>query len=203
MKKIILSLCFLFAAVHFSQAQIDFGIKAGINYNSDSFKEVTDDIINGSAESRTGFHGGIWLRFKLPMVGWYIKPELVYTSLKSEVNLRTSPTATQKVGYDFQKLDIPVLIGKKFLKVAYVNIGPSFQYLIDGDLDFEDVTNLNADGFTVGMQLGAGVEIGKLGLDLRWERAFSDVESEVFSALGSANFDTRVNQIIIGLSYRF
>ena len=59
------------------------------------------------------YHAGLWLRFKLPMVGWYIRPELVYTSLKSEVELRTAATTA---GYNFQKIDIPVLIGKKFFK---------------------------------------------------------------------------------------
>ncbi|WP_299679316.1 porin family protein [uncultured Tenacibaculum sp.] len=202
MKKLIFTLCLLFAAVQFSEAQIGFGIKGGINYNSDSFRDVSDDIINGNAESRTGFHAGVWLRFKLPMTGWYIRPELVYTSLKSEVELNTTPLTT-KANYDFQKIDIPVLLGKKFFKIAYAHIGPSFQYLIDGDLDFDAVSNIKADGFTVGLQLGGGIEIGKVGLDLRWERAFSDVESELISNVGSANFDTRVNQIIIGLSYRF
>lgn len=207
MKKLILVLCLFVASSQFADAQIHFGIKGGINYNSDSFKEVSDDIINGNADSRTGYHAGVWLRFKLPMIGWYIRPELVYTSLKSEVDLRTSATTSQIVAYDFQKLDIPVLLGKKFLKIAYLHVGPSFQYILDGDLSYDAVSNLKADGFTVGMQLGGGIEIGKFGIDLRWERAFSDVESEFISDIGGANttsnFDTRVNQIIVGLSLRF
>ena len=36
--------------------------------------------------------------------------------------------------YQYLK-DIPVLIGKKFLKVAYVHIGPSFQYILDSEFD--------------------------------------------------------------------
>ncbi len=203
MKKLILALCLFIGSTQLADAQIHFGIKGGINYNSDSFIDSADDIINGNAEGRTGYHAGIWLRFKLPMVGWYIRPELVYTSLKSEVDFRTA-TATQKVGYDFQKIDIPVLLGKKFLKIAYVHIGPSFQYLLDGDLDIDAVSNLKSDGFTVGMQLGGGIELGKFGIDARWERGFSDVESNFISNVaGTQNFDTRVNQIIFGLSYRF
>lgn len=203
MKKLILALCLFIGSTQLADAQIHFGIKGGINYNSDSFIDSADDIINGNAEGRTGYHAGIWLRFKLPMVGWYIRPELVYTSLKSEVDFRTT-TSSQKVGYDFQKIDIPVLLGKKFLKIAYVHIGPSFQYLLDGDLDIDAVSNLKSDGFTVGMQLGGGIELGKFGIDARWERGFSDVESNFISNVaGTQNFDTRVNQIIFGLSYRF
>ncbi|TYP98865.1 outer membrane protein with beta-barrel domain [Tenacibaculum adriaticum] len=202
MKKLILALCLVIGASQLSQAQIDFGIKAGLNYNSDSFKDVSDDIINGKAESKTGYHAGIWLRAKLPIIGWYVRPELVYTALKSEITLNDG--VNTKASYDFQKIDIPVLLGKKFLGVAYVHAGPSFQYIIDGDLDFEEVAKTNADGFTVGIQLGAGVELGKIGLDIRWERGFSDTESEIVSnASDKLKFDTRVNQIIVGLSYKF
>ena len=201
MKKLILVLCLFVASSQFADAQIHFGIKGGINYNSDSFKEVSADVIDGDAESKTGYHAGIWLRFKLPMTGWYIRPELVYTALKSEV---TTIGSGSKANYDFQKIDIPVLLGKKFLKIAYLNIGPSFQYILDGDLDFNTISRTNADGFTVGLQFGGGIEIGKVGLDLRWERAFSDVESNLLNTSGGdIQFDTRVNQIIVGLSYRF
>jgi hypothetical protein len=206
MKKLILALCLFIGATQLADAQIHFGLKGGINYNSDSFQDVSDDLINGNAESRTGYHAGIWLRFKMPMVGWYIRPELVYTDLKSEVQFRTSQTETRTTTYDFQKIDIPVLLGKKFFKIAYAHIGPSFQYVLDGDLGYDAISNLKADGFTVGLQLGGGIELGKFGIDLRWERAFSDIESEFISGVGgsntTANFDTRVNQIIVGVSLR-
>ncbi len=211
MKKIILLLGVFIASIQFSQAQIHFGVKGGINFNSDSFLEVADDIIDGNAESRTGYHAGIWLRVKLPMVGWYVRPELVYTSIKSEVNVNSINAVSgtvipQPARYDFQKIDVPVLIGKKFLKVAYFHLGPSFQYVIDGDLDFDTlVSKTTVDGFTVGMNIGAGIELGKIGLEARWDRAFSDVESELISATGTdtSKFDTRVNQIVVGLTYRF
>ncbi len=56
-------------------------------------------------------------------------------------------------------------------------VGPSFQYILDSDFDINDISNVDADGFTVGLQFGGGVEFGKLGIDVRWERAFSDIES--------------------------
>lgn len=200
-------LCFVLGASQFSQAQkIDFGIKGGINYNSDSFTDVKNDVINAGAKSKTGYHAGIWTRFKLPIVGLYIRPELVYTALKSEVNFSpvANPNDNTVVDYSFKKIDVPVLVGKKFLKVVHVFAGPSFQYIINGDLDWKQVKEVTTDGFTMGLQLGAGVELGKLGLDVRWERGFSDTESQLISNNDDKiNFDTRVNQIIVGLSYRF
>ncbi len=202
MKKLALLVLLFIGATQVSFSQIHFGIKGGVNYNSDSFQEVSTDILEG-AKSRTGFHAGIWTRIKIPVIGLYVRPELVYTSLKSEYSPKGVSNA--KATYNFQKIDIPVLLGKKFFKVAHVFVGPSFQYIIDGDFSLETLGNVvtEADGLTVGMQLGAGVELGKLGLDIRWERAFSDTESKFISGSDTTRFDTRVNQIIVGLSYRF
>jgi hypothetical protein len=203
MKKIILMMCLAFGFSHISNAQVDFGIKGGINYNSNSIKEVKTDVFDG-AKSKTGYHAGIWLRFKLPVVGLYIRPELVYTNLENE--LTYTPTGTSiatGTTYNFQKIDIPVLLGKKIFNIGNIYVGPSFQYIIDSDFGFEDIKDVKGDGFTLGLQFGGGVEFGKLGIDVRWERALSDVESSFVNGKAeNVNFDTRVNQIIIGLSYK-
>ncbi len=204
MKKLLfIAVLFSVAAFQTAQAQIHFGVKGGLNYNSDSFQYVTEDIVDG-AKSKTGYHFGVWTRFKLPIIGLYIRPELVYTSLKTDYTSFQIESTTTNASYNFQTIDIPVLLGKKILGIAHIFGGPSFQYIIDGDLEinnFDDVKT-EADGLTVGLQLGAGVELGKLGLDVRWERAFSDVESTFINDGNSVNFDTRINQIIVGLSYR-
>lgn len=182
-----------------SSAQINFGIKGGINYNSNSIKEVQTDVFDG-AESKAGYHAGIWLRFKIPVIGLYLRPELVYTNLENEVLYKSSGNTSE---YNFQKIDIPVLLGKKIFSIGNIYIGPSFQYILDSDFSFDDIENVDADGFTVGLQFGGGIELGKLGLDVRWERAFSGVESTFLAGNVKQSFDTRINQIIIGLSYRF
>jgi hypothetical protein len=199
MKKVILTVCLIFAYTQISTAQIQFGVKGGLNYNSNSVEEVGTDIFDG-AESKTGYHAGIWLRIKVPVIGFYIRPELVYTNLKSELTLKGTGTIAN---YDFQKIDIPVLFGKKILGIGNIFVGPSFQYILDSEFDISDVSDVETDNFSMGIQFGGGVELGKLGIDLRWERSFSGIESSFINNLGnSVDFDTRVNQIIIGLSYR-
>lgn len=204
MRKVIL-ITFLFIGIQLTHSQIQGGIKGGINYNSDSFSNVKDDVFEG-AESKAGFHAGMWLRFNLPLTGLYIRPELVYTQLSNKVIYKQNTGSIQNktTTYEFQKIDIPVLVGMKFLKVAHVFAGPSFQYILDSDFNIDDLKQVNSDGFSVGLQLGAGIELGKLGFDVRWERALSDTEAKFAdSNVGDVNFDTRVNQIILGLSYRF
>lgn len=198
MKKTLLLLVFLTATLT-SFSQVHFGIKGGINYNSNTFIEVQNDVLSG-AKSKTGFHGGIWLRAKIPAIGLYLRPELVYTKLSNDVTYQS-----KSIGYDFQKIDLPILLGKKFLKIAHVFGGPSFQYILNSDFNLSDLKEIKSDGFSIGLQFGAGIELGKIGLDVRWERALNDTETSFINnnISQNVNFDTRVNQIIIGLSYRF
>ena len=204
MKKVVLMIFLFIGGTQLAQSQIQGGIKAGINYNSDSFSDVKNDIVFDNAKSKTGFHAGAWLRINLPVTDLYLRPELVYTQLSNEVSYEPAGFTAKTTTYDFQKIDIPVLVGFKFLKVAHVFGGPSFQYILNSDFNIDDLKQIDSDGFSVGVQFGAGIELGKLGFDVRWERALSDTEATfVDSNVGNVNFDTRVNQIILGLSYRF
>ena len=74
---------------------------------------------------------------------------------------------------------------------------------LNPDFSFSDISDVKADGFTVGFQFGGGIELGNFGIDLRLERAFSAIESRFIGTTGTAvNFDTRINQVILGVSYR-
>ena len=199
MKKLHLILFLTFSLSQITRAQMAFGVKAGVNYNSNSIEEVSSDVFEG-AESKTGYHAGVWIRFKIPVVGLYFRPELVYTNLENEVKFISTDKTTS---YTFQKIDIPLLIGKKIFGFGNVYAGPSFQYILNSDFSFSDISDVKSNGFTLGLQLGGGIELGKLGIDVRWERAFSGVESTFIGTTGgNVNFDTRVNQIILGLSYK-
>ena len=204
MKKVFLMISLAFAFSQTSTAQLDFGVKAGLNYNSESIQSVSEDVFTG-AESKTGYHAGVWLRFKLPIIGFYLRPEIVYTNLENELLYKIRETApSQTTSYNFQKIDIPVLIGKKFFGIGNVFAGPSFQYILNSDFSLNDISEVDTDGFSVGLQFGAGIELGNLGIDVRWERGLNTIESTFLNALSErVTFDTRVNQIIIGLSYKF
>ncbi|KPL26168.1 MAG: hypothetical protein AMS23_02915, partial [Bacteroides sp. SM1_62] len=65
-------------------AQIDFGIKGGLNISNVKASEVlTDDYrINPAASGNLGYHVGGFLRASL--VGIFIQPELYFSSISSE-----------------------------------------------------------------------------------------------------------------------
>ena len=117
MKKVLIALAFIFSMNQVAEAQLQFGVKAGVNYNSDSFSDVSNDVLNG-AESRTGYHAGIWFRAKIPAIGLYLRPELVYTELKNNVNYTSTGSPTPlKTGYTFRKIDVPEANQAAFEKI--------------------------------------------------------------------------------------
>lgn len=204
MKKIIFGCFLLFLVAKQSKAQLQFGVKAGINYNSDSFESVSDDVLNG-AKTKTGIHTGVWLRAKLPVIGFYIRPELIYTELNNSVNYDSDFAVSRNTNFKFRKIDVPVLVGKKFLGIGNVFAGPSFQYILSSDFELNDLKEVSTENFSLGIQLGGGVELGRLGFDIRWERGLSKTETVfVDNTINDTNFnfDKRVSQIIFGISYR-
>lgn len=85
----------------------------------------------------------------------------------------------------------------------HVFAGPSLQYIIDSD--FENATiNSIQDDFSVGLNFGIGVSFNKIGIDLRYERGFSDNEATLInnniSLVNNDRLDTRPDQLILSLS---
>jgi len=204
MKKLVLTVLTL-TLINVSFAQkIDFGAKAGLNYNfGGDLSEVSSEVGNSfenliaGADNKAGFHVGLWAKARI--LGFYIRPELVYTQLNNSYS-----NTAENVDTDFKtkKIDIPILIGVKVVGPLHVFAGPSFQYITKSEFDQNDFTNVKKKDLTAGLQIGTGLELGKLGIDVRWEKGFSnDVDGEFFNT--DIRVDNRPNQLIFGLSYRF
>ena len=227
MKKVLLAVAFVFGALQFSNAQVSFGVKAGMNFDVNS--EASSYIklptgFNLSTESGNGgYHAGAWLRVKIPVLGLYVRPEVIYTDLTSTYNLNTTLTGfeSNKIENSLTKIDVPVLLGLKFLKFGNVFLGPNIQYLQKANSKFissDDAVNelLSNDTideeFSVGLVIGAGVEFWKLGLDVRFETGFVSPETTDISSITDAEdlkplvdalTGQKPNQVIVGLSYKF
>ncbi|MDT0622079.1 outer membrane beta-barrel protein [Croceitalea vernalis] len=194
MKKTLLVLVVaLISTTAFSQASSSFGIKAGLNYNGngDYFNSAEQAFEN--PDKNAGFHVGFFGKIGNRI---YLRPEVVYTSTSS--------------GYDegdlkIKKLDVPILVGTKVIGPLHVFAGPAFQYLLDTEFDgitFDDVEN----NFSVGLNIGAGVNLGKFGIDLRYERGFSENEVNFINSnittLNGDRVDTRPDQLILSFSLK-
>ena len=202
MKKTLLVAAFaLIGATAFAQSGSGFGVKAGLSYNKngDLISSVSDggqDIVEG-ANGKTGFHFGFWGKLDFPKI--YLRPELVYSKTKSSYDVNGDSQ-----DYDISKLDMPVLLGYKLIGPLHIFAGPAFQYTLKndlGDLQVEDVKN----DFTVGLNTGVGVNLGKIGVDVRYERGFTKNETEFIDnnvTTVSGRVDSRPSQIIFALSLK-
>lgn len=193
MKNNLLCLVFLFASAScFAQ----FGVKAGLNFNSNGeLKEVVtvgENIVEKSGDAKIGYHVGAYYNIDLGKL--YLRPEVVYTKTKSEY---------QSNAYDMSKIDVPVLLGLDVIGPLSVFAGPSFQYTLDNDFENATISDVKND-ITAGFNFGAMVKIGNIGLDVRYERGFTENEVSILDSnnVQIGTLDSRPSQIIFSISLK-
>ena len=193
-KKVCLSVFFVLAIVSSTIAQngSGFGIKGGVNYNANG--DYFNSISNTSDDPTRaiGYHIGVFGKLGNKV---YLKPELMYTKTSSEYDAGD---------FELQRIDAPILVGVKILGPVSVFAGPAFQYILDSDLDSARVSDLEND-FTVGLNFGIGLNFNSVGIDLRYERGFSENEVTIISNNSTVNvdrLDTRPDQLILSISLK-
>lgn len=174
----------------FGQSGTGWGIKGGLNYNAngdyfDAAKDAYED-----PKAHAGFHIGVFGKTK----GFiFLRPELVYTNTKSDYD---------GDAFKMQKIDATMLAGLDVFGPLSLFAGPSFQYILDTDFEGLSINDMERD-FTVGLNIGLGFNLKRIGIDLRYERAFTKNEATIINRniTGVENrLDTRSNQLILSLS---
>ncbi|MFQ3334787.1 MAG: hypothetical protein ACI87X_000312 [Candidatus Arcticimaribacter sp.] len=182
-----------FLSTSLLQAQFEFGVKAGLNYDSLGDVNYTDiSATQLSAGSKTGFHVGVY--GKLDLLLFYLRPELQFTKINS---------GFQNTDIGLSKIEAPILLGYKALGPLSVFAGPSFQYILDENIE-DKLTDIE-ENFTVGLQIGTHLSLGRFGLGIRYERGFTDNDILILGINGvpidGNRIDARPNQFIVSASY--
>nr|WP_044404554.1 outer membrane beta-barrel protein [Lacinutrix sp. Hel_I_90] len=169
-----------------------FGIKGGINYNGNG--DYFNSISNTSEDPTraVGYHIGLFGKIGTKL---YLKPELLYTNTKSEYD---------PGDLNLQRIDAPILVGLQVLGPVSVFAGPAFQYILDSELEGATLGSIEND-FTVGLNFGIGLNLSKLGIDLRYERGFNANEVTIITnntSMPVGRIDTRPEQLILSLSLK-
>ena len=181
----------LISTTIYAQNTNGFGFKAGLNYNAngDYFESISSSAQH--PDRSIGYHFGFFGKIGTKL---YFKPELVYTSTKSDYD---------NASFKMQKIDAPLMIGLKVLGPVSVFAGPSFQYILDSEFSGISINDIEND-YSVGLNFGIGLNLKKIGVDLRFERGFNNNEATFVSNIGSigpSRIDTRPNQLILSLSF--
>ena len=176
----------------FAQNGSSFGIKGGFNYNANGnyFESIGANAEN--PDRNIGYHIGVYGKLGDRL---YFRPELVYTSTKSDYD---------SGDFNMKKIDAPLLVGIKILGPISVFGGPSLQYILDSGDGFDDISiNSIENDFSVGLNFGAAINFNKFAIDLRYERGLSNNEATFLDNNGidiNNRLDTRPDQLILSLS---
>ena len=190
MKKLVLVMVFAFLGGSvWAQNGTSFGIKGGLNYNAngDYFESISSNADN--PDRNIGYHIGVFGKFGNQI---YFKPELFYTKTKSDYD---------SGDFDMKKIDAPLLVGVKVIGPISVFGGPAFQYILDTEFEGTSIDDIEND-FSVGLNFGIGLNFNKVGVDLRYERGFSDNEANflINNNVDPSRLDTRPDQLILSVS---
>jgi len=202
MKRLLILVTFLSFQV--SSAQVDFGVKAGLNYNSLDDLNIIGGIggfdENVKSEEQVGFHAGVFTQFNFTKL--YLRGELLYVQNSSAYNNMLIPDDTK---LKLVTLEVPILVGLKVTGPLKFYIGPSFVHNLDND--FADVFDLNFErDFSLAYNLGTTLTFNKIDIDLRYSSGFSENVASFLEDMPSDGFgyiiNTRPSQFLLSVSYQ-
>ena len=198
MKKLLL--IYLLLGLGFTaQAQFfTLGVKAGASSSSVHIDDPENNLFQfEKAENIAGYHAGAFMRFKVGNI--LLQPEgaLTHTGGTVEVTDNQNSTNIEISKYRFNRLDVPLLLGYSFFKVARVHAGPVASMLISGKLDGERIDEYMQES-DWGWQAGLGVDIGNITADLRYER----IDRNYTNDPESNAYGIRNDQIILSIGLK-
>jgi len=182
------------------------GLKIGMNsanLHGEAIKKLKEEV-GQELQSKWGLCAGGFIRFNIGKI-FAIQPEFLYT-MKGAKFEETILDETMKYTMNLSYLEVPVLV--KFMIPTPGGVkpnlyaGPALAIKLSsktklkyaGQTEEEDIENMKDTDF--GLIIGAGVDFGKLMVDLRYVLGLTAIEEE-------AVFETKngVISLIVGYSF--
>ncbi|HEY9117898.1 MAG TPA: outer membrane beta-barrel protein [Roseivirga sp.] len=197
MKKL-LFVCLMMAIGFGASAQFSLGPRVTLISSNLDLREDVANVQAGNAEF--GFQYGLFMRLKVPVVGLYVQPELLFSKTESTIT-----SGAQDVDLSFNRVDVPVMIGGKIGPLR-INAGPSFSFLTSAESDVAGTVSDIKDNYsntTVGFQAGIGIDIMKFVIDLKYEGSLSEKFGDQITVSGNSfSTDERPNQVVLGIGFK-
>lgn len=194
MKKLVM-ICLLMTIAFGASAQFSLGPRVTLVNSKLSLKDAATSVQEGDAEF--GYQFGIFMRAKVPVIGLYVQPEILFSKAESTLSLNN-----QDVSFEFNKIDVPIMIGGKVGPLR-LNAGPSLSFLTDASRS--DVAGDIKDNYkntTVGYQAGVGIDILKFVIDVKYEGSLSQFGETVSVGGTTVNTDQRTSQWVFALGFK-
>lgn len=167
-----------------SSGPLHIGIKAGANFSNLSLSSE-----GLTSKYAPGFSGGGFARVDIARL--YVQGELLYSRKTSKLEAGT--LGTEKIKWN--SIEVPVLLGYKILKTEQTSLrvygGGVYSYVLNDHASLLGEVKKSFNEFdksNVGYQIGAGVDLGGLTLDLRYEGSLSNLSKQFKSRPNSLQF---------------
>lgn len=209
MKNVIITLSLLLMAV-VGSAQVELGLKAGL-----SSYDLADDIHEWRfpessvkaeiVDASYGYHFGAYLRAKI--FALYVEPAILFNS--NSVSYNISSAENDEIFSDiksetYRNVDVPILIGIEILFLR-VHAGPVAHIFLESSSELTEV-----DGYShkmqdarYGYQLGAGVDLGRISVDVNYENNFSSFGDAINLGGHSYTIDDNAARLVASIGYKF
>lgn len=207
--KFCLLLVLFMMSATFSYGQVRLGIRGGIHASK---LKTSDELVTSEYRitypkyALLGYHVGLVSQVQL--FNFFIQPELLYTVTRNDINIydlnSPNPTEAQAIEQQLNRIDIPVLFGMK-LNILKLEVGPVATFLISDDSDLERITtyDLQLNRATIGFQAGAGLDVGRLALDVKYEGSLSKFGDGISVGDNDIPFDSRIHQLVVSVGLFF
>ena len=206
-----------------ASAQIEFGIKGGLNFNYannetyliEGWKKCSICPLESQYfnifDKKTGHFFGLYSKIKFG--GFFLQPEFLYTKINSKYDLTYSWNIMGEIVDEFSenRIQIPVTVGIDLLqgKLSFFG-GPAFNFISDVYFTDNNENQSIADLYEkslITLQYGMSLNFGKLGFDFRINRGFGEKEIVYVEKVlgGNKNQIVRTDGLMTMLSakYRF
>ncbi len=185
----------LFFTPQLTFSQFEYGLKGGLNFDAAGDIIVVADQLEkqGSLKGKTGYHLGVYAKVKI--LAFYLRPELQFTRVSSQFEDQSIETS---------RIELPVSFGINMLGPVSLFFGPTAFFNLSqasNELKLEEIQNKTS----MGLHIGARLKLGPIGVDLRYEKGLSAVESNLLSQAGvpaGGQINTQPNQFTVGVSFK-
>ena len=179
----------------FTFSQFEYGLKGGLNFDSSGDIVVVADQFEekGTLDGKLGYHLGVYAEVDFLIL--YLRPEFQFTKVSSQYENQSINTL---------RIELPVSFGLKLMGPISLFFGPTAFFSISQDSNELTIDKIQ-NNTSLGLHIGARLKLGPLGVDLRYEKGLSPMESKLLSQSGvpvGGQINTQPNQFTIGLSFK-